>query len=82
MCVVKLHTRKEDAKKMTDTIALEMAIKKKGLTKKAVAHALNLSECGFLSKLNNKTEFKQSEIDMLCTLLDLPDREIFFAKNE
>ena len=55
---------------MTDTIALEIAIKKKGLTKKAVANALNLSECGFLSKLNNKTEFKQSEIDMLCALLD------------
>lgn len=65
---------------MTDTIALEMAIRKSGLTKKEVAKHLNLSEQGFLLKLNNVNEFKASEINALCTLLNLPlpQNNIFF----
>lgn len=63
---------------MTDTIMLEMAIRKKGFSKKYVANALGLSEYGFLLKLNNKSEFKASEIKMLVELLDLPDTSYFF----
>lgn len=66
---------------MTNTFALEMAIKQKGLTKKAVAKAIGLSEYGFQLKITNKTEFKASEIQMLCDLLDLPDKSIFFEKE-
>lgn len=65
---------------MTDTLALEMAIRKKGFTKKEVATHLKLSEQGFLLKLTNRNEFKASEIDILCELLDLKSNSIFFKK--
>lgn len=57
--------------RMTDTLELEMAMKKKGYTKKYVASKLGLTQQGFLLKLNNKTEFKASEISKLCKLLDV-----------
>ena len=64
---------------MTDQFKLEMEIRKNGLTKKAVAQHLGLSEQGFLLKLTNKSEFKASEIAALCSLLHLEDNSIFFA---
>ena len=63
---------------MTDTIALEMAIRSKGFTKKYVASTLNLTQQGFLLKLNNVNEFKASEIQKLCELLGI-DNDIFFT---
>lgn len=56
---------------MTDTLELEIAIRKKGYTKKYVASQLGLTQQGFLLKLNNKNEFKASEIAKLCRLLDV-----------
>lgn len=64
---------------MTDTYRLEMEIRKKGLTKKAVAQHLGLSDQAFRLKLNNKNEFKASEIAALCELLALEDNSIFFV---
>lgn len=61
---------------MTNTLELEMAIRKKGFTKKYVASQLGLTQQGFLLKLNNKNEFKASEISKLCHLLDV-DVDIF-----
>lgn len=66
---------------MTNTLELEIAIKRRGLSKKAVAKHLGLSEQGFLLKLNNSTEFKASEIQSLVELLELPDKSIFFEKS-
>lgn len=66
---------------MTNTFELECAIKKKKLTKKQVAEFLGLSEYGFQLKIQNKTEFKASEISALCEFLDLPDKSIFFQKE-
>lgn len=66
---------------MTNTIELEMAIRKMKLTKKQVAEYLGLSEQGFLMKTQNKTEFKASEIEALCKLLHLPDKAIFFESE-
>ncbi len=56
---------------MTDTYALEDDINRKGLSKKEVANSLGLSVQGFLLKLNNKHEFKASEVKMLVELLEL-----------
>lgn len=64
---------------MTNTLELEMAIRKKGFTKKYVASELGLTQQGFLLKLNNKTEFKASEISKLCKLLDI-DAYVFIEK--
>lgn len=67
---------------MTDTKELNAAIARVGLTKKAVAAALELSPTGFWKKLSNVSEFKAAEIKKLQSLLKLSDNErdrIFFA---
>lgn len=67
---------------MTDTLSLEIAIKRAGLTKREVAKRLNLSEMGLYQKMNNITEFKASEISNLYEILNLGSLEeqqrIFF----
>jgi transcriptional regulator with XRE-family HTH domain len=63
---------------VTDTLTLELYIKKKGYTKKEIAALLGLSFNGFMLKVNNVNEFKASEIKQLCEILDLKDTSIFF----
>lgn len=68
---------------MTNKELMEKAIKAKGLKKKFLAHKIGLSPAGFCNCLNNRAEFKASQIDTLCDLLgivDLAEKEaIFFA---
>lgn len=70
---------------MTDTERLKEVIQKSGLKMQYLAKRLNLSYFGFSNKVNNVTEFKASEIDTLCELLQikaLSEKErIFFAKR-
>lgn len=66
---------------MTDTFELEKKIREKGLTKSDVAKHLGLSLNGFVLKLNNRNEFKASEIQSLCELLNLADNSIFFKES-
>lgn len=63
---------------MTDTLELEIAIKRAGLTKRKIAKKMNLSEMGLYKKIHNITEFKASEIEFLTKLLNLKDKSIFF----
>ena len=56
---------------MTNTLMLEMAIRRAGLTKKEIAKLLGLSAMGLHKKINNITEFKASEITRLYNLLSL-----------
>lgn len=67
---------------MTNTLLLEMAIRRAGLTKKEVARRLGLSVMGLHQKINNATEFKASEIAQLYEMLKLASLEeqqqIFF----
>lgn len=70
---------------MTDTLELEISIKRSGLTKEEVAKRLNLSNMGFYQKLNNITEFKASEISRLYEILNLKsleDQQRIFFKRE
>ena len=68
---------------MTNTLMLEMAIRRAGLTKKEVAQRLGLSIMGLHQKINNITEFKASEIAKLYEILNLSSLEeqqqIFFT---
>lgn len=70
---------------MTNTLELKRLIKKKGLKMKYVAEYLGLSPYGFQLKVENKQEFKTSEVAALCDLLEiesLDEKEnIFFAKK-
>lgn len=68
---------------MTKTSLLEKYINDSGLKKSHIAKELGLSRYGFSLKCNNKAEFKASEIEILCNLLNIGTKDrmaIFFAK--
>lgn len=71
---------------LTNTIALKELISKNGLKMKFVAEYLGLSPYGFQLKVENKQEFKTSEVAALCELLridSLKEKErIFFAQKD
>ena len=68
---------------MTNTSLLEQYIKESGYKKSYLAKQLGITAYGFALKINNKSEFKGSEMSILCKLLKISakDKEaIFFAK--
>ena len=68
---------------MTNTALLEQYIEKSGYKKSFIAEQLGLTAYGLTLKVNNKSEFKASEMTILCKLLKInaKDKEaIFFAK--
>lgn len=69
---------------MTNSEALRELINAKGFKLKFVAEYLGLSPYGFNLKMQNKQEFKTSEVAALCELLEIKSLEekerIFFAK--
>lgn len=71
---------------MTNTTLLKELIAKSGLKLKYVADYLGLSAYGFSKKVNNEQEFKVSEVEALCELLNIRDlklkERIFFAKED
>ena len=68
---------------MTNKQLLEQAIREKGLKKSFLAEKIGLTPAGFYNCLNNKAEFKASQINTLCDLLGIKDlatkEAIFFA---
>ena len=68
---------------MTNKEKLEQAIRASGLKKAFLADKIGLSAAGFCNCLNNRAEFRASQINTLCDLLgieDLAEKEaIFFA---
>ena len=69
---------------MTNKDLLEKYIDKSGYKKSFIAKKLGITSYGFLLKINNKSEFKATEIETLCTLLNISVAErmaIFFAKR-
>lgn len=68
---------------MTNTILLEEYISKSGYKKSFIAQTLGITAYALALKINNKSEFKATEIDILCKLLNIgiEDRmRIFFAQ--
>jgi hypothetical protein len=69
---------------MTNTELLEKKIEESGYKRNYIAKAIGLkSTFGLANKINNVTEFKASEINILCDLLKIETAEekeaIFFA---
>ena len=67
---------------MTNTALLGKYIEKSGYKKSFIAEKLGITSYGLALKINNKSEFKASQITILCKLLKISakDREtIFFA---
>lgn len=70
---------------MTNTELLRAKIQESGLKLSHIAKRLGLTPYGLANKINNRTEFKPSEIELLCEILFIPDTAerfaIFFAKK-
>lgn len=75
MCYVEsvndIHYPKREVITMTNTQALGHKILSANVTKRDLAKLLNISETSLYQKLNNKREFKASEISKLKTALGL-----------
>lgn len=70
---------------MTNVKLLRDKIKESGLKLGYIAGKLGLTYQGLWKKLNNLSEFKQSEIPVLCEVLGIKSAKekelIFFAKD-
>ena len=68
---------------MTNTELLNQKIELSGYKRSFIAKRLGLSAYGLAKKIQNETEFKASEINALCVLLNIVSPEekeaIFFA---
>ena len=68
---------------MTNTELLNQKIEMSGYKRSFIAKQLGLSAYGLAKKIQNETEFKASEINALCVLLNIVSPEekeaIFFA---
>ena len=68
---------------MTNTTLLKEYISKSGYKMSFIAKALGITAYALSLKINNKSEFKANEIDILCKLLNIGIKDrmhIFFAK--
>ena len=70
---------------MTNVKLLDAKIKESGLKKGYIAEQLGISRASLISLLNNKVEFKTSQLVVMCRLLNITDNEevkaIFFTHN-
>lgn len=70
---------------MTDTNKLKDMVSNKGLKYSFLAKEMGITTYCLRMKIENKTEFKTSEVQKMCELLDIKDVDImcmiFFAKK-
>lgn len=69
---------------MTNTTLLKDFIERSGYKRSYIAECLGITTYSLLLKINNKSEFKANEIDILCRLLNISIRDrmrIFFARQ-
>lgn len=70
---------------VTNSKMLRELIDKKGFKLKFIAEKLGLSPYGLQLKIDNKQEFKTSEVAVLCEVLEINSlkkkEEIFFAQQ-
>lgn len=69
---------------MTNTELLRKKIDDSGYKLTYIAKQIGITYQGFLKKINNETEFKATEIQLLCELLNIGIQEkedIFFVSE-
>lgn len=69
---------------MIDSKKLNRKINASGMKRKYIAEKLGLSPYGLSKKISNENEFKVSEVEKICNILNMTadEREdIFFAKD-
>lgn len=84
LCVVVLLMHQERRKKsMTNVQLLEEKIQQSGLKKVFIAEKMGITPNTLTALLNNKAEFKVSQIRAICNILSITDdaeiKAIFFA---
>lgn len=77
MTIMKYGYRKDGECNMVNTSKLKAKIVEKGLLQEAVAMQLGMTSATFNYKVNNKTEFRASEIKKLSEILQLTMAEVF-----
>lgn len=60
---------------MADTIQLRQVINQKGLKYQFIACKLGITPYGLQRKIENKTEFKASEISKMAEILELENKQ-------
>lgn len=69
---------------MTNTKLLEEAIARSGLKKGYIAERLGVSRAGLFNLINNRAEFRASQMNIMEEILNLTPAQkdaIFFAKS-
>lgn len=70
---------------MTNSLAVRNLIKERGLKLSFIAEKLKITRYCLSMKIDNKTEFKSSEIATLCEILNVESLELkeklFFAQK-
>lgn len=67
-----------------NTVLLKAAMVKAGVSQQEVQMRLNISKSALHRKMRGVTEFKQSEIQKIVTMLNMDDatvREVFFDEK-
>ena len=75
--VAKMAKRKEVIS-LTATNLLKAKLIEMGYRQEDIADILNISSQSFSYKLNNKREFKASEIEALCSVLKIQNKDAYF----
>lgn len=70
------YKRKDGENRMTNTLKLKAVILEKGFTQGQIAEMLGMTIATFNYKVNNKSEFKASEIKKLGEILHLTAEEV------
>lgn len=63
---------------MTATNELRALFVQKGYTQSVIAEKIGISRQSMSCKMNNKVEFKVSEIEALCNILGITDKNKYF----
>ena len=63
---------------MTDSNKLRAKIYENGMTQREVAKKIGISFQSLSYKMNNKIEFRASEMEKLCKVLDIKDKDSYF----
>ncbi|MBO6231758.1 MAG: DUF739 family protein [Ruminococcus sp.] len=69
---------------MTNSTKLRGRIVEKGYTLGKFAEVIHLSRVSLRKKMNGESEFKASELENICAILDIPSSQIdsyFFTNN-
>ena len=78
MCIAKTAKRKEAKNIMTATNKLKAKMVEAGITQAELAKILGISYQAMNYKLNNRSEFKVSEIEAVASALKIRNKDEYF----